>query len=127
MQGNAMRRTFVRLLLLAVLVRALVPAGFMPDAGHGHGLSLVICTSSGTRVEVADLALGKSDHRGKRASHAGDVCPFGDLTGPALSPGWPRVLARASPLRATPRLATAQLPPARSVPALGSRAPPLAG
>lgn len=118
------------LLAALVLLRALIPAGFMPDlsAAASGRFSIVICTAAGTRAGFADatgapVAPGDAEH----ASVVEGLCPFAAAGATALAGlivvlPWPR--------RPRPRV----VPPSsasiagRRFPAgsLGPRAPPLA-
>lgn len=80
--GNPqLRRLMLALFACALFVRALVPAGWMPDASAG-GLRIAICNGMQDGSTAAQAlfteALGKADagkHDGKAAS--GDpACPF---------------------------------------------------
>jgi hypothetical protein len=111
-------------LVVAIVLRALIPAGFMPVLSEpdGGGLKIVICTAHGTKL-VAAVEDGGSDTR-SAAKHAGEPCAFVSLaTLPApdsavsQTPGKPNAPAYA-------RHAAGTLPPARAGPANGSRAPP---
>lgn len=117
-----------RFVLLLFALRALVPAGFMPDfsAAQGGRFALAFCTANGPKTRVVDLVSSASkDDAAKSGSHgvAGE-CSFGVSAAPAL-----------------PAIATVALPAAARVPAahvsaplltastprgppLGSRAPP---
>ena len=65
-------RTFAWFIALtAIMLRAVLPAGWMPVAGLDGGITLAICTGHGP------LAL--SGHAPKQPSlpgHANDICPF---------------------------------------------------
>lgn len=111
-------------LVLAVVLRALVPAGFMPvfEDRDGGGLKIVICTAHGPKL-VSTHEDGGPDN-GALAKHTSEVCAFVPLA--AFTP--PDVAVTLPPaLRDAPvptRFGTATLPPARAGPANGSRAPP---
>ncbi len=118
-------------LLAAVLLRGLIPAGYMPDPGAlklGQ-LELTLCTASGERVAFS-LPLGSLATSGAPDGHgvASDPdCPFG-----LLSQLTPALLALAFwwPWRPTQhrtrRRTWAAAPPSLRLtgPALGPRAPP---
>jgi hypothetical protein len=55
---SAIARALAALALLAMSVRALVPAGFMPAQQDGRFLSVVLCTGYGGVEAVLDLATG---------------------------------------------------------------------
>ena len=119
------RATMARWLLLCVVVRALLPVGFMPDFGNAadDSFHFVICASDGT---------------GALASHS-DGAPSGDQTGKTTSEPcafaglahlWqplPVGLTIAPPVRIAH---VVPLPPEvaplafRTGPQLGARAPP---
>jgi hypothetical protein len=112
-------------LLVAFVLKALIPAGFMPDFSgvDGGSFKIVICTASGTKTVDADL--DGTPHDGSLAKHMGEPCALGSLAALTL----PDLLATvASPVIETPSLAplhlAVSLPPARAGPANGSRAPP---
>ena len=117
------------LLAALVLLRALIPAGFMPDlsdAASGR-FSILICTAAGTRALIADpTGAPKAPGDAEHASVVEGLCPFAAAGAMALA-GLMVVLAR--PRRPLARA----LPPSseavagRRYPAgsLGPRAPPL--
>lgn len=117
------------LALLALALRALVPAGYMPDtrALHDGRLAVTFCSAAG---DVSMLSVALRSDGGGTTGHdtagTGAQCPFALLAhvAPAPSPALtPLLLAAgghaplASPYRALP-VQPAQGPP------LGSRAPP---
>ena len=125
---SALRRVRVWLghaLLVAFVLKALIPAGFMPDFSGADGgpFKIVICTANGTKIVDADV--DGTPHDGSVAKHMGEPCSLGSLA--AFTP--PDLLATvASPATDAASLAPLQLsvslPPARAGPANGSRAPP---
>jgi hypothetical protein len=68
-----MRERIASLLLLALFMRALVPAGFMlaPSQGESHNLTVVICTVHGSQAITVD-----EDGNPKRPNASHDTCPF---------------------------------------------------
>ncbi|MEN4922760.1 DUF2946 family protein [Achromobacter spanius] len=117
------------LALLALALRALVPAGYMPDAGalHDGRLEVTFCSAAG---DLSVLSVGLASEDGGKAGHdtagAGALCPFGLLAhvAPAPAPATaPLLLATAG--HAPPPPAHRALPaqPAQGPP-LGPRAPP---
>ncbi|WP_313388427.1 DUF2946 family protein [Achromobacter aegrifaciens] len=126
--GSAARaRGVLWLALLALALRALVPAGYMPDARalHDGRLEVTFCSAAG---DVSALALSPEDKgkAGHDTADAGALCPFGLLAhvapapAPALTP-----LLLAAGRHALPAPASATPPtPAAAGPPLGSRAPP---
>jgi Protein of unknown function (DUF2946) len=65
------RRAAVHLALIALMLRALLPAGWMPDPGGANGAPLVICTMDGP-LKALD-AEGKPIRHDPRDHEA---CPF---------------------------------------------------
>ncbi|WP_287813108.1 DUF2946 family protein [Achromobacter sp.] len=119
------------LAFLALLLRALVPTGYMPDARalHDGRLEVTFCSAAGdlTTVKIALSSDGKSGG-GHSSADTGAQCPFGLLAhvtpAPAAqtAPLAPAV-SRAAPF--PPAHVAAPVQPAQGPP-LGSRAPPLA-
>lgn len=69
--SKPLRTYAVQFALVAMLLRALVPAGWMPVASQG--VPLVVCTAQG--LQTIDIGTHKpADHAPARTSH--DVCPF---------------------------------------------------
>lgn len=61
------------LLLVALVMRGLVPVGFMPGtAPDGAGLSIVICTAEGSRTLLVDADGEHHPSDGER-----EICVFG--------------------------------------------------
>ena len=125
---SALRRVRVWLghaLLVAFVLRAVIPAGFMPvfSALDGGALKIVICTAHGTKVITADE--GAAADTSMVAKHASDPCAFAPLIVLAAPDN---LVASISPaMRQVPgpvRNAGEIVPPARAGPANGSRAPP---
>ncbi len=125
----ARARGVLWLALLALALRALVPAGYMPDAGalHDGRLAVTFCSAAGD-LSTLTLALSPGDKSkaGHDTADTGALCPFGLLAhvapapAPALTP-----LLLAVGLHAPPAPAS-DAPPAPTAPGppLGSRAPP---
>jgi hypothetical protein len=90
-QGASARFGAVLVLLVAVLVRGLIPAGFMPGR-LADGAPIVICTGAGTEVVHAKSAPGEP----QRSQHH-DVCAFAGMaaapTPPAQAAPQPLVFA----------------------------------
>ncbi|HEY4319370.1 MAG TPA: DUF2946 family protein [Herbaspirillum sp.] len=118
-------------MLLALSLRSLVPAGYMPDAGalRDGRLEMAFCTSDGMKSIVVGAhhegapASGDAPHHSSQSND----CPFSVLSALPAMPsmalalvGMPLLL---SPAQAAPR--PAPLPAVLSQgPPLGSRAPP---
>ena len=111
-------------LALAVVLRALIPAGFMPVFGDqdGGGLKIVICTAHGTKLVPADH--DRRADNGAVEKHTSEPCAFVPMA--AFTP--PDVIVAPAPSGYDEPLLTLHaaiaLPPARAGPANGSRAPP---
>ncbi len=67
----------VHIALVAMLLRALLPTGWMPNSSAGAAIPLVICTMNGP-VHVALDADGqlKKDKPGHEDGRQHDICPF---------------------------------------------------
>lgn len=116
------------LLLLALALRLIVPAGFMPAAA-AHGITLVACPEWGAAPAMAahHAAHQRTDH-GEPHRHAEPPCTFaglglptlaaGDL--PPLAPPADVVALAATPLGRALRIAAADRlrPPTHAPPAL---------
>jgi len=119
------------LALMALALRALVPAGYMPDVGalHDGRLEVTFCSAAGAPPALA-LQLAAKSRSGKNAGHdnagSGAQCPFGLLAHLTPAPAAaPAVLAPAAARHAPPRPAARALPTQGAQgPPLGSRAPP---
>jgi hypothetical protein len=109
------RSIFCLVLLLALLARSAVPAGFMPAAPAPHEgarLALTICTASGLATVLVDAAKyapgGQKQEKG--GHHHDAACPFA----PVLAQDMPLTLPPAAQpqdfTRAAPRLAAAPPP-----------------
>ncbi|AAK25461.1 DUF2946 family protein [Caulobacter vibrioides] len=119
------RDAFLALALLAVVLKVMIPAGFMPSAESRNGLpfALVLCTGDGAKVvqpgDTLDARHGEKGDQSDKAGH--DVpCPFA-AQGAAAPP--PTVVATiAIDLVA---YAAPVIPPARTLaPGRGLAAPP---
>ncbi|MGE8641037.1 MAG: DUF2946 family protein [Achromobacter sp.] len=119
------------LALLALTLRALVPAGYMPDARalHDGRLEVTFCSAAGdlTTLNVA-LARAAGDDRptGHDAAKTGAQCPFGLLAhvAPAPTPAVTPILLPAGRYVPPPPAYRALPALAAHGPPLGSRAPP---
>lgn len=86
--GGSVSRQLAMLCVCAVfLLKALIPAGFMPDLSHGETFKLVICTATGPQTVLVDkdmnpLADGEasSSHPSPSDATTGGehltLCPF---------------------------------------------------
>jgi len=123
---SALRRVRVWLghaLLVAFVLKALIPAGFMPDFSgqDGQSFKIVICTANGSKLVDVD----GDGSGGTVAKHAGDPCSLGALTALA-APDLSTTVAYAAQLNASRAglLIAVVLPPVRAGPAHSPRAPP---
>jgi hypothetical protein len=73
---RVLRAPMFQLALAAMLLRALLPAGWMPDpAGAAGGAALVICTVQGPLTVHTDGS-GKSTPHNDQGQRQNDFCPF---------------------------------------------------
>jgi len=124
--GFGPRAGLTRLLLFAVVLRALAPLGFMPSLDEGR-FEIVICTGFGFKTIQVDAA-GRplaSDEPAEDADAPSGECAFRSA---AQIADLPSVAALSAPSRPAleqvyppPRQA---LPPPAQGPPLGARAPP---
>nr|WP_312477349.1 DUF2946 family protein [Achromobacter ruhlandii] len=118
-------------LLLALMLRGFVPAGYMPDASalEKGRVELTFCTAAGT-VSTVFLSLtddqAATSHQGEKAD-SGLNCPYGLLTHVASAPPAADLSASLTvpSVRAIFFEVSRALPPLPAQgPPLGSRAPP---
>ncbi len=123
--GRTWRANIVRVVLAAFLLRALIPAGFMPDFGAASRgvFQVVICSANGLEHLTLDVN-GKPVHE-QKSSHQHQPCAFSGLAAVAL-PDLAAAQAPAPDHRVIGLIACCAigLPPARAGPPLGSRGPP---
>lgn len=116
------RDAFLALALLAIVLKVMVPAGFMPSAETRNGLpfALVLCTGDGAKVvEPGDALDARHGDKSDKAGHDAP-CPFAAQG--AAAPPPPVVAAIAADLVA---YAAPLLPPTRALaPGRGLAAPP---
>ena len=121
---RTMPRRLARLTIVLFALRALLPAGFMPDLGAlgaGH-LDLVLCTAQPSAPAAPDSEVPVAPQKPPGAD-----CPFGmalvkSFVAPIV-PALPQRLARADLVM--PAQTGAELVPPSQGPPLGSRAPPV--
>lgn len=75
--NRSIRLAGTHIVLAAMILRALLPAGWMPNTSHTGGATLVICTLDGP----VRMAIGPGGEPHKQApahdgDHRHDVCPF---------------------------------------------------
>jgi hypothetical protein len=110
-------------LLVAFVLKALIPAGFMPDFSgqDGQSFKIVICTANGSKLVDA----GDDGSGGSAAKHAGDPCALGTLAALAAPDVATSVAYSGLIDAARDEIAPAAvLPPVRAGPAHSPRAPP---
>ncbi|MEQ1711265.1 MAG: DUF2946 family protein [Hyphomicrobium sp.] len=125
-RGGSVRQWAARVLVVLFALRALVPAGFMPDfaAARDGGVRLVICTAQG----LATITIpGDGEGHAPNRNGPQDNCPFGMMPVASNAPA-PLVVTVAIALGAveTSFPDAAHPVPRRIGPALGSRGPPTA-
>ena len=114
------RHTLLHLALAAMILRAFLPAGWMPNLQEGGQTALVICTMDGAVEAMSGKALaGKDDPR------AHESCPFAAAAQPVAINDFVALAAPELSSSAAPRHLAAG-PQARHTPYLqpASRAPP---
>ena len=124
---SALRRGRVWLghaFLMAFMLRALIPAGFMPEFTKSDGsFKIVICTANGSKV--IDAGLDDNTHGGTVAKHMGDPCAMSGATALVLPDATAMVaLPNLYPATVSARGSPVTLPPVRAGPAHAPRAPP---
>ena len=87
--GSFLRSLGFTLALSAMLVRALLPAGWMPNPAGPGETALIICTAQG----LVHLAPAHDHHPAPLSDHGGQACPFGAAA--PLSPSQLAVLVPA--------------------------------
>jgi len=120
--ARAYRRLGLHLALAAMVLRAILPAGWMPVAPENHsaaGLSLVLCTGAGPVRSTAPLPHKHAD----LTRH--EACPFAAAVAFALPGAVILAPSRATAPSEAPRLFTA-VAQARLYTPQSPRAPPLA-
>jgi hypothetical protein len=90
--GARERRAWLAFLFCALLLRALVPAGFMIGASASGSPALIVCPDAAPQI-----AMHGGHHQKAPGKHRESPCPFGVLGAPALPPT-PSVLAAAVPM-----------------------------
>jgi len=121
-----MRQNWLSKALLVMLVlRALIPAGYMPDFGASSGKTgIVICSANGSWTLDLDRLAQTSDPASQHQQT--EPCAFSGLAQayvPVIGP--PEVLPETKFLLVQFIVASQTiLPPVRAGPAHGSRAPP---
>lgn len=115
------------LLAAALLLRLLMPAGFMPVADGAGRLTVIMCSGEGSRaMTIAIPGLGERPAKPgpQERDKAGGPCAFGSLAAPFLGGVDPVLLVAALALVALLALRLAKPAPRRTVAHLR---PPLRG
>ena len=124
--NGATRWWITHLLLIGLLLRSLVPAGYMPDFSttSDGGLKIVICTAIGVTALTVDDGGKPVPDQGRK--HQDQPCAFAGIAAAPLPAMAPLETGTAAYERVAwaPR-AGADLPPSRAGPPLGSRGPPI--
>lgn len=125
--GRDGRSLFVWLLTTLFILRAAIPAGFMPvfNADGGGSFKIVICSANGAHTIDVDLGDASKPTPDQQAS-TDAPCAFAGIGSVALIAPEPLnglSMSHAS-VDAARRFHQTALPPARAGPAHGSRAPP---
>ena len=94
--ARRLSRPILWLLIAALLgVKALVPAGWMPEA-RGDGIRIALCTGAGPAVALLD-SNGRIHKDGSGDNSRRDICPFGTLAAAADLPGLPALALPPAP------------------------------
>lgn len=118
-----MRFVSTVLLLIAVLVRFVVPDGYMPTVTEAGTYQIVICTSDGTAKLTIDANGNPVEHSDGEQN---DICPFAISVAAIVAPEQPLpVLVRAVTTRRATWPATDQLILDANLSPSVARAPPL--
>ena len=133
--GHRRVRWWVAMLLPGFLLRSLIPVGFMPMVGAGHGLQLIVCdgyapvpwSSAPMPMDMPDMPMGAAAHPGgSHHTHHPDhgACPYGSSPALGALPTLamlPAVVQRpAEPAAASPQVAHFEV----SARAQSARGPP---
>jgi hypothetical protein len=120
--GSAGTRFALCVLLMAMLLRALVPSGWMPTNDLPSGASfIVICSSAGMKTILVD-GNGKPIEE-ERSAHAPDSCAFGNAVAFGL-PEAHHVFASLANVKAAPTVTPKRLAGVKSDPG-HNRDPPV--
>jgi hypothetical protein len=96
---GAARPLLSGLFFLALLLRALVPAGFMIGTAASGAPALVICPGVEVAPAVHAMTMkgGMPAHRHDPATHRDAPCPFAAMAAPTLPPTPPAVVVPPAP------------------------------
>lgn len=68
-------RWIMLLALCAILVRAAIPLGYMPDQKNGKSFQMVVCSLDGPKTVTVDAGFDPEQKSGK-TDHATKLCDF---------------------------------------------------
>jgi hypothetical protein len=118
------------ILLVGLMLRGVIPVGFMPAVATDGYVDIVICTSNGVETITID---GNGETKSQRSpERQGDdgsmdaACPFGCLADHSSAAIKPSTAIEFNPTvqSFTATQSAFLLPPARAGPPLGAQAPP---
>jgi hypothetical protein len=112
------------LILAALLLRFMVPAGFMIGTSASGAPGLVLCPGFEPPVQVMTMHGHRHAPAHDPATHREAPCPFGALAAPALPPAPPAFLPSSAPAVETEAVATRT---AAARPSLAAPPPPATG
>lgn len=122
LRNPACRRFAAGMVALALLVLALIPAGFMPSFGADGKIAIVICSGMGEKTIMVDADDAPASDQGT------DACPYFlaqspvsvDVAVPVLLPPSYDVMAFIPPAVEQPEEILILTPPARGPPSVTS-------
>lgn len=118
---RARARVLLALVLPALLVRALIPVGFMPSAGSG-GPAMQLCPGTAAMA-------GGHHHAGTGAPEgaAHTLCVFAASAAPAVAPVVPAILLRSVNIRRVEQTQASSIRSPSILRTQSARAPPVLG
>ncbi len=117
--GKGVRSFVFCFLLLGLLVRGLIPVGYMAERDVRSGELIVAMCSGAGEMQTIHLAPGETPSKGKSARQH---CPFASLTTPVLPQPSLIVDARLSPFQSKIAYAPREVAPVEAI--LSASAPP---
>jgi hypothetical protein len=77
MSGLRLTRFILLVAIVAILARAVIPTGYMPETGNGKTFQMTICSMEGSKTITVDDKFHpvSSDHHAAK-----ETCPFSILT-----------------------------------------------
>ena len=76
MRMSACRSVAFVVVMTAMLLRAALPSGWMPDFVQGHGSLLVMCSLSGPAHFISGAGGERLKHKPAHGDTHSDICPF---------------------------------------------------